>query len=258
MSLHLSTLTKIRFLLLITHVLFITAFFISNVEWYYFLITFLSYIVIGKIGGEIGYHRLFAHKSFKTDKWKERLLLILGSLNFVGSSLHFCGVHRVHHATADTDKDPHSPYFNSLIKVWLIMWKPFIVNPRSISDLIKDPWHRFIHKYYFTLSFLVILLFGFIDFKLLIFGIIIPSVIQFHVGSYLIDIVCHKYGYRNYNTKDQSKNNLIVNILTGGSGLHNNHHARPNKPYFNHKSDEFDLPGLIIKHLLIKNETANN
>ena len=254
---HLSTLAKVRFLLFTTHILFISVFFISNIEWYYFLITFLSYVIIGKIGGEIGFHRLFAHRSFKTTKAKERVLLILGSLNFVGSSLSWCGVHRIHHKTADTDKDPHSPYFNKLWKVWLIVWKPFVVSPKNISDLIRDKWHLFIHNNYFVLSYTIIILLAFIDYKFLLFGIIIPSVIQFHVGAYLIDIVCHKYGYRNYDILDKSRNNIFVNIITGGSGLHNNHHAKPGNPYFNHKPGEFDLPGLVIKYLLIKNEVEN-
>lgn len=248
------TLLKTRILLISTHLLAVSVIWIENIEWFYFVLTALSYIIIGKIGGEIGFHRLFSHKSFKTENWKARILLILGSLNFVGSSLSWCGVHRIHHKTADTEKDPHSPYFNKLWKVWLIVWKPFIVSPKDVSDLIRDKWHLFIHKNYFLLSYITILLVGLIDYRILIFGLILPSVIQFHVGSYLIDIVCHKWGYRNYDTKDQSRNNIIVNILTGGSGLHNNHHAFPGNPYFNHKSKEVDLPGFFIKYCLIKND----
>jgi stearoyl-CoA desaturase (delta-9 desaturase) len=247
-----NTIVKVRILLIITHLLSFTVIFVNDIQWYYFFITFLSYIVIGKIGGEIGFHRLFAHKSFQTTFWKSRVLLILGSLNFVGSSLSWCGVHRVHHKTADTEKDPHSPYFNKLWKVWFIFWKPFIVNPRDVSDLIRDKWHMFIHKNYFLLCYTVMIIIGIIDYKFLIFGLIIPSIIQFHIGAFLIDIVCHKWGYRNYETKDQSRNNLFVNIITGGSGLHNNHHGKPGNPFFNHKEWEFDLPGLVIKHLLIK------
>jgi stearoyl-CoA desaturase (delta-9 desaturase) len=210
----------------------------------------MSYVIIGKIGGEVGFHRLFAHRSFKTTTFKSRVLLILGSLNFVGSSLHFSGVHRVHHKTADTEQDPHSPYFNSLIKVWLIMWKPFHVSPKLIGDLIKDPWQVFIHRHYFKLSFAVMLIVGLIDYKFLVFGLAIPAVIQFHIGAVLIDIWCHKFGYRNYEVADQSRNSIFVNIITGGSGLHNNHHARPGEWNFAHKPGEVDLPGLVIKYFL--------
>ena len=78
----------------------------------------------------------------------------------------------------------------------------------------------------------------------------LPSILQFHTGALLIDIVCHKWGYRNYDVKDHSRNNTWVNLFTGGSGLHNNHHAHPGNPYYAHKRGEWDLPGLIIKYIL--------
>jgi len=209
-------------------------------------------LIIGKVGLEIGFHRYFTHKSFKTSKIIERLLLILGSLNMLGSSLSWCGTHRLHHAKSDTDKDPHTPISRNVFKVWFIIWPKFNINLRYVSDMIKDPWHVFIHQNYFVLCLSVILLLGMIDYKLLIFGIIIPIILEFHVAAFLINIVCHKWGSRNYETNDNSKNNILVNSITGGSGLHNNHHAKPNLYYFNHNENEFDFYGKFIKWFLIK------
>lgn len=248
----LNTATKLRMILIINHLLVISAFFFASPAWYHWLLAVLSVIVIGKIGGEIGFHRYFAHRGFKTEKWKERLLLVLGSLNMVGSTLSWCGTHRTHHAHTDQPEDPHSPYQQHWFKIWALEWKPFIIKPRYVTDMIRDPWQLFIHKWYFELCLATLLIVGSINFTLLIFLLCVPAVVQFHVGSLLIDIVCHKWGYRNFETNDHSRNNVWVNIFTGGSGLHNNHHARPGDWYYVQKPGEWDIWGLFVKYCLIK------
>jgi stearoyl-CoA desaturase (delta-9 desaturase) len=75
---------------------------------------------------------------------------------------------------------------------------------------------------------------------------------MFHSSSILVDIVSHKWGYRNFETNDNSRNNTWVNILMLGSGLHNNHHANSSSPYYGVKKWEWDLPGQFIKYFLIK------
>lgn len=250
----LSISTKIKLLILTNHLLVLCLFFVDNIEWYHWLLTFLSVAVIGKVGGEIGFHRFLSHKSFKTSNWKGKILTVLGSLNMVGSSLSWVGTHRTHHAYADQPNDPHSPYQQHWFDVWILNWKPFIISPKHILDLAKDPFHAFIHKWYFELCLTVLLILGMIDFNLMIFTISLPSVIQFHVGSLLIDIVCHTWGYRNFEIKDHSRNNVWVNLFTGGSGLHNNHHARPGDWYYVQKKGEWDIWGLFIKYFLIERE----
>jgi stearoyl-CoA desaturase (delta-9 desaturase) len=56
-------------------------------------------------------------------------------------------------------------------------------------------------------------------------------------------------GYKNYETKDNSKNIPILGILMWGEGWHNNHHARPADPYFNKKWWELDIGGIVIRQL---------
>jgi stearoyl-CoA desaturase (delta-9 desaturase) len=243
---------KLRTLIVLNHGLVLTLFFVEDIQNYYWFLTFISLVVIGKIGGEIGFHRYFSHKGFTTLYWKDRLLLVLGSLNMVGSSISWCGTHRTHHVHTDKIEDPHSPYTQNWFDVWILNWRPFIIKPRYVSDFIRDPWHNFIHKYYFELCILILCIGMYIDFTKTIFLLSLPSVIQFHVGSLLIDIVCHKWGYRNFETKDQSRNNIFVNLFTGGSGLHNNHHANPGDWYYVKKRGEWDIWGLFIKYFLLK------
>jgi fatty-acid desaturase len=253
----LSTEHKLKTIIITTHLLFLGGMiFAEQLSYWYLLITLFSVAVIGKIGGEVGFHRYFAHKSFKTAHWKSRVLLILGSLNLVGSTLSWAGTHRVHHLHTDKDKDPHSPYTQHPFKVWVLWWKPFQISTRNVADMIKDPWQLFIHKWYFELALILIIILGLIDFKLLMFGLLLPSIIQFHVGSLLIDIVCHKWGYRNFETSDHSRNNTWVNLFTGGSGLHNNHHGRPGDWNYVQKKGEWDIWGSFIKYFLLKHENT--
>ena len=247
-----STEYKLKTIIVITHVLFLAGLiFVNQISYWYLLVTLFSLGLIGKLGGEIGFHRYFAHKSFKTEYWKSRMLLILGSLNLFGSTLSWAGTHRVHHRFTDDDNDPHSPHTQNPFKVWILWWKPFQISNRYVSDMIKDPWQLFIHKWYFELALTLIFVLGLVNFKLLMFGLLLPSIIQFHASSLLVDIVCHKWGYRNFNTPDHSKNNTFVNMFTGGSGLHNNHHANPGDYYFVQKPGEWDLWGLFIKRFLL-------
>jgi stearoyl-CoA desaturase (delta-9 desaturase) len=248
----LSTEHKLKTILILNHVLVFSIVFLDNIHWIYLLLSFVSWIIIGKIGGEIGFHRYFSHRSFKTSYWKSRLLLILGSLVMVGSSLSWCGTHRIHHAKTDTEDDPHSPHQLNWFKIWTINWKPFVIKQTQIYDLLKDKWQIFLHKWYFELCLLTILIIGIIDYKLLVFTISLTSVIQFHTGSFLVDIVCHKWGYRNFDTNDQSKNNIWANFIALGQGLHNNHHADPANYNMSTKWYEIDISSPIIKYLFIE------
>ena len=242
---------QFKILIVFHHLIIILLFYI---DWNYkdLLLTILGWILFGKIGGEIGYHRLCAHRSFNTQRWKEIILILLGSLNFLGSSYGWVGTHRIHHRYSDTRKDPQSPLYNKWYDVWLVNWPMVKFSPKIISDLAKDPFHNFSHRHYLEFVIIVYSITALIDLKLAIFLFSLSAVWTFHTSSLLIDIVCHKWGYRNFDTNDNSKNNTLVNILMLGSGLHNNHHANSQSPYYAVKKFEWDLPGLFIKYCLQK------
>ena len=89
-----------------------------------------------------------------------------------------------------------------------------------------------------------------IDWRIAVFLISVPAVVTFHSAG-LVNVFCHKWGYRHYDTPDHSTNNTWVNFLTLGSGLHNTHHAKPMSWDNRVKWWEIDLPAVIIKYLLI-------
>lgn len=243
----------IQFKILITfHHLILCSLFFIDWSYSYLWLTFIGWILFGKIGGEIGFHRLSAHKSFTTSRWKEIILVLLGSLNFLGSSYGWVGTHRIHHRYSDTKKDPQSPLHNKWYDVWLVNWPLVKFSPKIISDLASDKFHAFLHKHYLEFVIVVYVIIALIDFRTALFLFSASAVWMFHSSSILVDIVSHKWGYRNFSTTDNSRNNTWVNILMLGSGLHNNHHANSSSPYYAVKKWEWDLPGLFIKYFLIK------
>jgi stearoyl-CoA desaturase (delta-9 desaturase) len=215
----------------------------------------VAFFLINRVGGDIGYHRYFAHRSFKTFPILEKLLLFLGMMNGFGSCLSWVGIHRKHHMCADTESDPHSPITQKPYKVWLTMWKPVEIQPSSIRDVIKSPQQRWTHRHYFRIYLLVSGLLAAVSLELYISVLALPAVIAFHSAG-LTDVIGHMRGYQNFETKDQSRNSLVLNYLTlGTQGLHNNHHARPSAPSQRYKPYEVDTLGLIIKLLLEKKTT---
>jgi len=244
-----STAYKIKLILLFNHIALAIGLLNSSPLW--LLITLIGWIAFDKVGGEIGLHRYFSHKSFKTSKWKEKLLLILGVFNCYGSAITWVCVHRKHHAKSDTDEDPHGN--QSLWRIWLTFWKPFTIELRYIADLSRDPWQKNVHKHYFKIIISVYVILGLIDWRLPVFLISGGSVLGFHTAG-MVNSICHKFGYRNFNTNDSSTNNTWVNVLALGSGLHNNHHANPNNWTTKIKPFEFDFSGWIIEKFLKEGE----
>jgi stearoyl-CoA desaturase (delta-9 desaturase) len=66
-----------------------------------------------------------------------------------------------------------------------------------------------------------------------------------------VNSVTHLWGYRNYDTPDNSRNNMLIGLLAGGEGWHNNHHAAPASARHGHKWWEFDLAWLMIRLLML-------
>ena len=155
---------QFKILIIFHHLILLSLFFIDwNIN--DLLLTFAGWILFGKIGGEIGFHRLCAHRSFQTKRWKEIILVLLGSLNFLGSSYGWVGTHRIHHRYSDTKKDPQSPLHNKWYNVWLVNWPMVKFSPKIISDLATDPFHNFLHRHYLEFVILVYGITALINFK---------------------------------------------------------------------------------------------
>lgn len=239
---------KIKSLILFNHIAAIYGLIYGNL--WLLLLSVVGLLLINKIGGEIGLHRYFCHRSFKTTRTWHYIILTLACLNCFGPPIAWVGVHRKHHAFSDTDNDPHGS--QPKWRIWTTFWKPFNIEKRYIGDLLREKEQVFVYKWYFVLIGGLWLALFLINWQLPIFLLSIPSVLSFHLAG-LVNTICHSHGDKLHNTKDNSYNNKWVNFLTLGSGLHNTHHAYPTRWDNRINPGDIDLPAIIIKHILIRN-----
>jgi fatty-acid desaturase len=217
----------------------------------------------GGIGICLGYHRLFTHHGFVTYRPLRWLIAWLGNLAGQGTLIDWVAKHREHHAHSDHEGDPHSPHDGPW---WAHMFWPFWKESREVSkkrnllrtaDLAKDPVLRWIDRM-FLVSHLVTgaALFGFGYWlggvpggcAAVIWGMFVRLVYVLH-ATWFVNSASHMWGYRNYPTKDNSRNLWWVALLTYGEGWHNNHHAFPRMARHGHKWWELDVTFRTIRLL---------
>lgn len=84
--------------------------------------------------------------------------------------------------------------------------------------------------------------------SLLVWGVFVRTVFVWHT-TWSVNSVNHIWGYRNYDTGENSRNNIIIGFLTNGEGWHNNHHADPRSARHGHRKWELDLTCLAIRFM---------
>lgn len=224
--------SHIRQIFIPTHILGIIALlFIPFVSWYWLLLTLLGWFLFSGLGISIGYHRLFSHKSFKTHRFIEAILLYFGVFGAEGSSIFWKSVHMVHHGKADTLKDIHSPIHGKWhgFLTWVFKVKPDTVSLKYAIDLVKDPLHLHFHKHYSLYFWSTIIVSFLINWHITLFLFGLPMLISIYKEN-MTNLFCHTeniFGYRNFDTKDNSANNALLGYFTWGDAWHNNHHANP-------------------------------
>lgn len=215
---------------------------------------FLSWFT-GSIGVCMGYHRQLTHGSFSTYKPVRWLLAFVGGLSGEGSALTWVANHRKHHMFSDKDGDPHSPRDG---KWWSHMFwfmpdfgrkHHATMLARFAPDLAKDPVMHFLHKMFLPSHVLMgaalfaIGYFGwnaYVGWSMVFWGMFVRLVYVLHV-TWFVNSATHLWGYRNYETTDDSKNLWWVGILAFGEGWHNNHHAFQRMAKAGHKWWEIDV-----------------
>ena len=226
-------------------------------SWHWLWLSLIGVILFRHIGGEIGAHRYYAHRSFEAKPWAQKLMIICGLFLYQGSPYSFIPIHRLHHQKSDTIDDPHSPHFLNFVNVYFPSANQYYREPVDKSyfaDLIKDPVLQFLHRNYLIIVTIPLIITALIDWRIPVFLFAIPVVITFHSAG-LGNTIGHLYGYRNFETTDKSQNSTWVNILTLGSGLHNNHHAYPER--YNYKMtnkwyERDDINVFLIEKLLME------
>ncbi|MCL4201021.1 MAG: fatty acid desaturase [Pirellulaceae bacterium] len=210
--------------------------------------------VTGSLGVCMGYHRYLTHGSFCTFRPIRWLLAFLGQLSGEGSALVWVANHRKHHQFSDKEGDPHSPRDG----VWwshMLWFMPAVPREtlqahlqRYAPDLYKDPVMRMLHTLFLPTHIVLgvlLLSVGWLvwdwhtGMSFLVWGLFVRLVYVFHI-TWLVNSATHIWGYRNYETSDNSRNLWWVGLLAFGEGWHNNHHAFQRMANQGHKWWELD------------------
>jgi fatty-acid desaturase len=191
------------------------------------------YWISMSLGIGMGYHRLLTHRSYKTPKWIEYFLAICGMLALEGGPMFWVATHRIHHQFSDKDGDPHTP---SDGKWWSHIGWMLVGNgthcdvkqcARYAPDLCKDRFLVWLSRYHIVpLAILGSLLLVFGGLPFLLWGVFFRVTLGLH-ATWMVNSLTHFWGSRRFATRDGSRNNWFVALLSFGEGWHNNHHAHP-------------------------------
>ncbi len=194
----------------------------------------LIFIAATGLAITVGYHRLFAHATFKANKFVQFLVLFFGAAAFEQSALTWSSGHRDHHRFVDTDQDPYSikkGFWYAHIG-WMTLWrqKP---DYRNAKDLLKNRLLMHQHDHYVFWGLVAGILFPVFLGALmghalgaLVFAVCVRLTFVYH-ATFCINSVCHTFGKATYDIYASAKDHWFVALLTGGEGFHNFHHRFP-------------------------------
>ncbi len=198
------------------------------------IILTLFFAVATGMGITVGYHRYFAHQTFKTNPVVEFIVLFFGAAAFEQSALTWSSGHRDHHRFVDTEKDPYSikkGFWYAHIG-WMTLWQqePDYANAK---DLLKKK--MLMHQHYnyplwgLVAGILVPVLLGALTGHALgafVYAVLFRITFVYH-ATFCINSVCHTFGKATYDIHSSAKDNWFAAVLTNGEGYHNFHHRFP-------------------------------
>ncbi|MGF1571659.1 MAG: acyl-CoA desaturase [Sumerlaeia bacterium] len=238
--------------------------FVCGFSWWAVGLCVLLYAV-RMFGITAGFHRYFSHRSYSTSRVFQFLIALLGTSAAQRGPLWWAAHHRHHHRHSDTELDTHSPVKHGFIWShigWTISRHSSPTNYKAVRDLMKFPELVFLNRFHLLapmiLAISVFLLgwylgnaypeSGINGFQFLIWGFFISTVLLYH-GTFTINSLCHVIGSKRFQTNDESRNNLLLALITLGEGWHNNHHRYPSSERQGFYWWEIDLTHVALRLL---------
>lgn len=203
---------------------------INVVSWGAIAFFLLTYI-IGGLSITVGYHRLFAHKSYSANPFFEWCVLLGSMFALEMSALMWSHDHRNHHNHVDTEEDPYSikkGFWYAHI-LWMFDYERKY-DKQLVGDLLKNPRVVLQDRYYVLLAVLVNLAAFGIGWLLVgplasfYFGFLLRLTLIHH-STWFINSLCHTIGSKTYARELSAVDNALLALLTFGEGYHNYHHA---------------------------------
>ncbi|HTL46913.1 MAG TPA: fatty acid desaturase [Verrucomicrobiae bacterium] len=242
------------FFIIGVHIGALAAFF-TPFRWDAVLLCVVLHWVTGGLGITLTYHRLLTHRSFEVPKPLEYVLSAIASLACQGGPVSWVAAHRLHHTRSDMEGDPHSPLQGFF---WAHMgWcmnkskdiDNFALYSKHAPDLAKDKGLVFLDRIHILWTFLLAAgLYAWGGWPYVIWGVFVRLVLVYH-STWLVNSAAHVWGYKTYDSKDDSRNLWWVALITYGEGWHNNHHAFQHSARHGLKWWEFDSTYLAIQIL---------
>jgi len=191
------------------------------------------------------------------------IFAIVGASAVQRGPIWWAAHHREHHMHSDTINDKHSPKAHSFFwshTGWFLTKANFLTHTKMVKELSRFPELRLIDRFDIIIPIATCISLYFLgDFllvnhpslntsglQLLSWGFVLSTVILYH-STFLVNSVAHLWGTTRYDTKDESKNNFLIALLTFGEGWHNNHHHYPGSAKQGFYWWEVDLTYYLLK-----------
>ena len=214
-----------------------------------------------------GYHRYFSHRSYKTSRAFQYCLALVGAAAAQKGPLWWAASHRHHHKHSDTEEDIHSPGIKG---IWWahIGWVLSKESDHADLSLVKDwtayPELNLLEKYHYVPPLVLMgscyLLGALLSssliglhtsaLQMMVWGAFISTVLVYH-GTFAINSLAHVIGTQRFETGDQSRNSLLLALITLGEGWHNNHHRYPGSERQGFYWWEIDITHYFLKLLSV-------
>lgn len=224
----------------------------ATFSWSALAVAVVLYWLACGLGISMGYHRLLTHRGFETSPLFRWTLAVLGTLSYQGGPLSWVGVHRLHHRDSDDEADPHSPRHGFLWAhlLWCVVWDPLGRDvTMAAKDLRKERFMVWLEKYFWAPQVVLGVVLWFLGgWSWVVWGVAVRTVFTYH-ATWLVNSASHTWGYKNFVTDDDSKNNPWVALISWGEGWHNNHHAHQRSARHGLRWYEFDPTWLQLKLL---------
>ena len=196
---------------------------------------FAAYFLLTNMAITAGYHRLFAHATYKASAFIRFLMLFFGAATFEQSALKWASQHRQHHAFTDTDRDPYNikrGFWYAHVG-WILFWK-HRVNYDNAGDLSRSKLVMHQHYWYslwsvgggIALPMLIGIAIG-QPLGVFIMSVCLRLVLVMH-AAFFINSYAHMFGSRAFDGKISARDHWLGAILTNGEGYHNFNHRFPN------------------------------
>jgi stearoyl-CoA desaturase (delta-9 desaturase) len=211
------------------------------------------------------YHRYFSHRSYKTSRWFQFVLAFVGATSAQKGPMWWASHHRHHHQHSDTEEDIHPPRVYGLWWAhvgWVLSTQFVETRWELVKDLARFPEIRLLDKYHIIPPLLLLGALWILGIaceayypqlgtsgsQLIVWGFCISTTLLYH-GTFCINSLAHLMGRPRFKTGDDSKNSLILAIITLGEGWHNNHHRYPGSERQGFYWWEIDISHYILRCL---------